>query len=190
MFKHIHALLVATFLVFSSCARAASETLTEEPSGDAYNYVTHYRILINAPASDVWPILIDFKSWMYEFEQSTVSGTPGTPGHLVRLYEGQEFLTQTTAVERERMLSVVNLPLTFKGEFGTGMGIFTLHDVAGNTEVSLTMSRRYSRVNEGFDTSRATRQSDEFQNRTRAMWQDRFLTRLKELSDRGMNANG
>ena len=126
---------------------------------------------------------------MFEFEQSTVSGTPGAPGHIVRLYEGQEFLTQTAAVEPERMLSIVNLPLTFRGEFGTGVGLFTLHELGDTTEVSLTMSRRYVQAGEGFDESRAARRSDEFQKRTRAMWQDRFLARLKDLSERGMNAS-
>ena len=167
----------------SSLARGASETLTDEPSGAAYNFVTHYRVLIEAPASAVWPILMDFNAWMYEFEQTTVSGTPGTPGHVLKLYVGQDFLTQVTAVVPGRMLSIVNLPLTFEGEFGTGVGIFTLHEYGGRTEVSLSMSRRYSPAGEGFSELRATRASGDFQQRTRAMWQDRFLERLKSLAE-------
>lgn len=120
---------------------------------------------------------------MFVFEQSTVSGTPGTPGHVIRLYEGSEFLTQITAVEPERILSIVNLPLTFNGESGTGVGIFTLHELDDTTELSLTMSRRYSPIGDGFAASRATRGSDEFQKRTRVMWQDQFLARLKALTE-------
>jgi len=163
---------------------AVSETLTVEPAGEAYNFVTHYRIQVAAPAAEVWAALIDFDAWMYEFEQSTVTGEAGTPGHVIRLYEGQDFLTQITAVVPQQMLSVVNLPLTFRGEFGTGVGIFTLHELGEVTEVSLTMSRRYSPAGEGFNEMRTTRESADFQERTRAMWQDRFLVRLKSIAEK------
>jgi len=173
----------------SSSTRAASETLTVEPSGEAYNFVAHYRVLIDAPVSKVWPILIDFRSWMYEFELSTVSGTPGTPGHVLRLYEGQDFLIQVAGVDPERMLTIVNLPLTFKGEYGTGVGIITLHQLGNTTEVSLSMSRRYTPAVGEFSELRDTRLSDEFQARTRAMWQDRFLGRLRALAERRIDGD-
>lgn len=179
----MRAALITVLLICSSSTQSASETLTVEPAGEAYNFVTHYRVLIGAPAADVWTVLMDFNSWMYEFEQSPVSGTPGTPGYVLRLYEGQDFLTQITAVEPGRMLSIVNLPLTFNGEFGTGVGIFTLHEIDEKTEVSLSMSRRYSPAGEGFNEMRTTRESAEFQERTRAMWQDRFLERLKSIAE-------
>ena len=188
MVRPIVSLLVALLVfpatgMFCANARAASETLTSEPSGDAYNFVTHYRVLIDAPVSDVWPVLLDFRAWMYEFEHVTVSGSPGKPGHVVRLYEGQDFLTQTTAVVPEQLISIVNLPLTFNGEFGTGVGIFTLHEREGSAEVSLTMSRRYTPAGDGFSELRATRASIEFRARTRTMWQDRFLERLKTIAE-------
>ncbi|MEL7046998.1 MAG: SRPBCC family protein, partial [Pseudomonadota bacterium] len=183
MFR-ISSTIVAMMLLFqSTVSRGASETLTAEPSGDAYNFVTHYRVLINAPASVVWPVLLDFNAWMYEFKQSTVTGVPGTPGHILRLYEGQDYLTQLTAIEPQHMLTIVNLPLSLNGEFGTGVGVITLHESNDRTEVSLTMSRRYSPVGEGFGELRATRESPEFQARTRAMWRDRFLERLKSVAE-------
>lgn len=178
------ALILALF-VSGATAHAASETLTDEPSSEAYNFVSHYRVTIDAPANEVWPILIDFQSWMSGFEQSTVSGTPGSPGHVLRLYEGQDFMTQVTGVEPQKMLSVVNLPLTFNGEYGTGVGAFTLHEMDDRTEVSLTMSRRYTPAGEGFGKLKTTRQSSEFQARTRAMWQDQLLGNLKSIVEAG-----
>ena len=138
------ALTLLVLSAFNTPVQAASEALTPEPAGDAYNFVTHYRVQIEAPAAAVWPCLLNFKSWIYEFEHTTVSGVPGTPGHVARLYEGQAFLTQVTAVVPEQMIAIANLPLTFNGEFGTGVGIFTLHDLGGRTEVALSMSRRYT----------------------------------------------
>jgi len=187
--KILSAALILGLFVIGPTPRAASETLTVEPSGQAYNFVMHYRIVIEAPARDVWAVLIDFDSWMYEFELSAVSGTPGTPGQVLRLYEGQDFLIQVTSVEQSRMLSIVNLPLALNGEFSTGAGVFTLHEAGEVTEVSLTMSRRYAPSGEGFSELRETRQSREFQASTRAMWQDRFLVRLKAIAE-GLRTDG
>ena len=187
MARRFFSLVVFSLVSFagSQLATAASETMTSEPGGEAYNFVTHYRVLIDAPASAVWPILLDFRAWMDEFEHATVSGTPGTSGHVIRLYAGQDFMTQTTAVVPEKLIAIVNLPLTLNGEFGTGVGVFTLHDSGGETEVSLTMSRRYLPAGEGFVELQATRDSDDFQARTRAMWQDRFLKKLKAIAEGG-----
>ena len=47
---------------------AASETLTPEPDGSSYHFVSHYAVEIDSPAGVVWSQLIDVGSWMYEFE--------------------------------------------------------------------------------------------------------------------------
>lgn len=160
---------------------AVAETVTVEPSPQTYNFVSHYRVEINATPEEVWPVILDFKSWMYEFELSTVSGSPGHEGHVMRLYTGQDFLIQVTQVSPARLISIVNLPITFRGESGTGIGVFTLHETGRGTEVALTMSRRYTWMEEGSNPLREVRESEEFHIQTRSMWQDRFLGRLKKL---------
>ena len=160
----------------------ASETVTVEPDGDAYHFVSHYRVDVEAPPADVWAVLIDLPAWMYEFDVVPVQGDDALEGRVYRLYEGQDFFVQVTDVVPERMLSVANLPVTFRGELGTGVGVFTLHARGDGTEVSLTMSRRYERVGEGYSELKETRSSAEFQHQTRAMWQERFLERLRELA--------
>jgi len=169
-------------LIASAHFASASETLTAEPNTASYNFVTHYRVTIDAPPNVVWSVLIDLKSWMYDFELSTTSGNPGEPGQVLTLYEDQGFEIQVTAVETNKLLAVANLPLTFRNEFGTGVGVFTLHDHSGLTEVSLTGSRRYTPTQEGVNPLRKRRSSDEFQNQTRELW-GRFLERLRQLAE-------
>jgi len=57
-----------TFLV-GSCA-TASDTITAEPNGNSYNYVSQYTVEIAASANSVWGHLINIPSWMYELEIS------------------------------------------------------------------------------------------------------------------------
>lgn len=177
--------LCGLFIVWlmASTAIANSEALTPEPSPDAYSFVTHYRIPIDAPKAQVWPYLVDLKAWMYEFELSPISGHPAQEGQILRLYTGQDFKIQITKVIPNEMLAISNLPMTFKDEHVTGVGVMTLHDKGDGTEVSLTMSRRYTWKGEGENPLRATRNSEDFHAQTKAMWQSRFLARLKCLAE-------
>ena len=161
----------------------SSAAVTFEPKTDSYHFVTHYRINIDAPPATVWQHLIDLKSWMYEFELSQLHGASGQPGQVLRLYENQDFEVLVTAAIDERMLAIANLPLTFRQEYGTGNGVMTLHNTETGTELSLTMTRRYTWKGEGENPLLLQRQSTAFQQRTRDMWQGRFLTRLKELAE-------
>jgi uncharacterized protein YndB with AHSA1/START domain len=164
----------------------ASETLTAEPGSDSYHFVSHYSVEIDAPVEEVWKHLVDLGSWMYEFEMAHVSGSPGRAGQVLRLYEGQEFLVQVIDVVPEELLVIANLPSNFRGERSTGTGVMTLHWNGSATTVSLTMSRRYEAEepdSPGFDEQRAVRESVEFRSATRAMWQDRFLARLRSLAE-------
>ena len=178
-------LLIVLLLLGSGLAgplATAHETLTPEPTDSSYHFTTHYRVQIHAPAHIVWLVMIDLKSWMYEFELTTESGEPGVPGQVLKLYPAQEFRLQVIAAEPHQMLTLANLPLTFQGEFGPGVGIFTLHEHGGITEVSLTGSGRYSWQSEDPNPLQSRRASAEFQEQTRATW-NRFLQRLKVLSE-------
>ena len=180
---------VLTILMLTATASAhASETLTPEPDEDSYNFVTHYRVHISAPVNRVWPALLDLKSWMYEFMLSPVSGIPESIGHVMQLYEGRDFRIQITAREPMKLLAISNLPMIFEGEFGTGVGIITLHQHGDATEVALTMSRRYTWREDGINHLRIRRSSAVFKDNTRAMWQG-FLNRLKTDVERNWKGN-
>lgn len=173
--------LCISLIVAVSCPATASETVTAEPDGSSYHFVSHYKVHIDAPAGDVWPRLIDIGSWMYEFDLAPVSGTPGEEGDVRRLYAGADYLIEITKVVPGELLVFANLPAETDGERSTGVAIIVVAEANGTTTVSLTMSRRYAWSGTGSNPGRAARESAEFQERTRAMWQDRFLARLKSL---------
>ena len=171
---------VAAAVAFVSAAMA-SETVTPEPDESSYHFVSHYSIEVSAPASAVWNQLVDVGSWMYEFELSLESGTPGQEGETRRLYSGQDFFIEITKVIPNELLVFANLPSSFDGEYSTGVAVITLSESSGITTVRLTMSRRYSWESAEPNPQRSMRESLEFRERTRAMWQERFLGRLRSL---------
>jgi hypothetical protein len=171
--------------LLSPAGLRASEAITSEPDGASYHFVSHYRVLIDAPVTTVWSHLIDLGSWMFEFEMSHVAGTPGQEGEVRRLYSGQDFFMQITHSVPEELLVIANLPSTSKGEISTGIGVMSLVETDGRTTVDLTMSRRYSWDDESQNPMQQVRESPEFIENTRAMWEDRFLQRLRSLSEQG-----
>jgi hypothetical protein len=176
-------LIGAALIVAQSSAAPASETITVEPDGDSYHFVSHYSVAIDAPAEAVWEHLVRLDSWMYELDMSLVSGSPGQEGEVRRLYAGQDFLVQVTKVIPNELLVVVNLPSTFNGEHSTGIVVTTLHEAEGTTAVDMTMSRRYTWQGDGENPMKRQRESKEFAESTKAMWQDGFLGRLRSLAE-------
>ncbi len=175
--------LLALAALTSPQSVLASESITDEPTSNAYYYSSHYSIEIDAPASTVWENLIDLGSWMYEFDMALESGTPGREGEVRRLYVGQDFFIETTKVIPNELLVFANLPASFNGESSTGIAVISLYEATGVTTVRLTMSRRYSWDSDEPNPMRSMRESAEFQERTRAMWEDRFLGRLRSLAE-------
>ena len=129
--------VIATAIAFASVAMA-SETVTPEPDESSYYFVSHYSVDVNAPASAVWKQLIDVGSWMYEFELSLDSGTPGQEGEVRRLYPGQGFFIEITKVIPNELLVFANLPSSSNGEYSTGVAVITLSESGGITTVRLT----------------------------------------------------
>ena len=178
---------VVSLVLFSalsiSGSAAASESLIPEPDGRSYNFVTHYTIDIEAPVSVVWRHMRNLRSWMYEYELAHVAGTPRAEGEILLLYPGQDYLIQVTHLLPNQLMVIANLPSTFKDEQSTGIGVFALHGNGTTTAVNLTMSRRYTWHRSDTNPQREIRESKVFRDRTRAMWQDRFLNKLKDLSE-------
>ncbi len=161
----------------------AAASISEERDNNAYYFVSHYEIRIDAAPAEIWPHLIDLGSWMYEFEVAPVSGNYGEAGYVVQLYPDQPFYVQITRAIPNRLLTIANLPSTIRGETSTGVGVITLSESAGGTTVNLTMSRRYEVLSDEGAELKAARASNEFRQNDAAMWKDRFLTRLKERSE-------
>ena len=174
--------LFAGLLTLISNLAVASESLIDEPDGNSYNFVSHYSIEIDAPATMVWNHLIDLGSWMYDLEMKPISGTKELEGRVLRLYEGQDFYVQITKAIPNKLLVISNLPATMDGErLSSGISVTTLTEIAGKTTVELTMSRRYTWNGSGENHLKSRRQSKEFIANTRSTW-SRFLGKLSDLS--------
>ncbi len=175
-------LLIACALFLAASLAFASETLTDEPEGNSYNFVTHYSVEIDAPAKIVWKHLVDLGAWMYDFEMKPISGHDALEGRVLRLYEGQDFRVQITKVIPGKLLVITNLPSTMDGELlAGGTSVTTLTEHAGKTTVELTMSRRYVWNSRGENHLKTRRQSETFSKNTRATW-NRFLGKLSVLA--------
>ena len=172
---------VAVVLALLCPSVSASEAITPEPTGSAYNFVSHYSVEINASREAVWQQLIALESWMYDFDLTVEHGEPGKAGEVRRLYAGQDYFIQTTKVIPDELLVFANLPSTVNGEHSTGVAVITLSENDGTTTVRLTMSRRYSSTSDEPNPMLEMRESPEFQERTQGMWQDGFLERLRSL---------
>lgn len=175
---------LAVLIGLSLCNQAvASEAVTPAPEGSDYHYVSHYSLEVDASVSAVWQQVVDLKSWMHEFELASVAGEPGETGEVLRLYPNQPFLIQVTARVPEQALVFANLPVQFNGETLSGVAVITIADVGKASIVNVTLSRYFRWDDTAPNPSRALRESETFQNNTRAMWQERFLPRLKALAE-------
>ena len=176
---------LTVFVLVLLCAQGAQvlAQVVDEPNGTAYHFVKSYRVHVLATPAEVWPHVMNLGGWMYDFEMTTVQGVEGQVGAVVRLYEGQDFMVQLTALEVARLMVMANLPMTDRGETGTGIGVTQLTALGdGTTEVSLVMSRRYDWSGTRENVLRETRQSAEFNDFTDEMWL-RFLNRLKAMAE-------
>lgn len=169
------------FLVSSHSV--AEDFISQESEPNTYNYVSNYQVKINSSSDIVWRNLVNLKSWMYAFELSHYSGNKGEVGEILRLYPNQEFYIQVTGKVENKLLTIVNLPSTFKGEKSTGVGVISLETSGTDTLVRLTMSRRYQWLGEGENTMKTKRESKAFQESTAKMWGN-FLNKLKEISEK------
>jgi hypothetical protein len=111
------------------------------------------------------------------------SGPVGAEGEVLRLYEGQDFFVEIAKIVPGRMIVLVNLPSTFQGEEMVGVGMLTLTEIDGTSLVSAFMSRQVSGPAGAVDPLRARRESAEYRELNRQMWQERFFGRLRELAE-------
>jgi hypothetical protein len=150
----------------------------------AYDSVLHYRSQIDAPPARVWPQVMNFGDWMFDYDMIHESGPRAGVGEVLRLYEGQDFFVETIELIPGRLYVGRNHPAVFEGERGTGLVVLILADIGGRTLVDLNLVRRYEFLGEGENPMRAVRQSEAFLERNRETWEERFLPRLKSLSER------
>jgi hypothetical protein len=147
---------------------------------NSYHYMDRYEIMIDASPQEVWPRLLDFGSWMYDFDMKHESGPEAGEGATYRLYEGQDFFFRVVAVVPEKMVVGINLPSTLEGEASVGVAMMALAEFDGRTLVSNFMARQYEWHDADPNPIRARRESVDFQEFNERMWNG-FLERLRDL---------
>ena len=80
-------LVVFFFLVaiFSQVGFAQISPLKSDV-GNSYYYIDHYEVVIDKPAADVWPFIIDMGAWMPGLKKANESSPIGVEGEVFRLY--------------------------------------------------------------------------------------------------------
>lgn len=157
----------------------AEELLIESAFSDSYHYIDHYEISINASAEEVWPILIDMRSWMDELAMRHESGAPQTEGQVFELYGDPNYRLEIIRLVPESMLAAANLPSSVDGEDSVGIAMLTLSESNGVTVVTSSMIRQYEWTGEGDDAQKARRSSDEYRELNETLWGN-MLSRLKQ----------
>jgi len=174
-------LLLLASLTAVRLASAATVIVDSELS-DSYYFVDTYEVMIDRPAVDVWPHLLDVASWMYEFSMIHESGPYQAEGEVFRLYAGQDFFMEIAKLIPGKLIVAINLPSTMLGEDSVGVSLISLTEVDGKTLVSNFMSRHFAGSLEAPNSLRQRRESQEFQANTRNTWNN-YLTRLRELAE-------
>ncbi len=155
-------------------------TIWDSDIANAYHYIDRYEVMIDASPREVWPHLLDFASWMHQFDMEHESGPATGEGATYRLYEGQDFFFKVVAEIPERMVVGINLPSTMEGEASVGASMMTLAAFDGRTLVTNFMARQYEWREAEANPIKSRRESADFKEINRRLW-DGFLGRLKDL---------
>jgi hypothetical protein len=184
MGKAARSVLVALGVAASGGA-SAQHTIVDSSAANAYFFVDHYEIVIDAPPESVWPHALDLPAWMGLIHES---GPRGEVGEVYRLYDGEEFFFETTRLIPQRLLLGVLHPFEIQGEQSLGMGMIVLTDLGGRTLVSNFMSRHFAWLQDGPNPLRERRESADYLELTNSM-QTENLERLKALVEQAQNTD-
>lgn len=172
--------LVAGLSITSPLHAQSTGSVWGSDLANAYHYVDRYEVIIDASPQEVWPWLLDFGSWMHQFDMKHESGPEAGEGATYRLYDGQDFFFKVVAVVPERMIVGINLPSTLQGESSVGVSMMTLAEFEGRTLVTNFMARQYEWHEAEPNPIKERRESSDFQDFNQRMW-DGFLERLRDL---------
>jgi hypothetical protein len=164
-----------------------------------FGYASVAEIDIGAAAGRVWPELIDMKKWVEDFDFKIVSGTHGEEGELNYLWPAGAEGLHITAGPRTSESAIVLKTLTIvpnklwygvnpwrvrHGIGSTGANILTLTEIGAITRVTAIRSKEYICRS---DAEREKLRSNtlQYQPIAQARWTDKYLPRLKLLSEGG-----
>jgi len=152
----------------SSPVAVAQVSPLDSTLGESYYYVDHYEVLIDRPASAVWPFVVDFGSWMPGILDANETRPIAKEGEIFRLYG--EFFMEVSKVIPERLLVMVNLPATQEREDTHGLMMLSVKEADGRTVVSMFMSRIFYWFETEENALRERRESTELSMSRTSPW--------------------
>ncbi|MGL6161936.1 hypothetical protein [Microbulbifer sp.] len=153
----------------------------ETSLGDSYYYVDHFETVINRPADEVWPHVVEMGKWMPWMAGGNSEIKDVSEGKKVHLYG--DFYIEVVKVIPQKMILLANLPSMEKGEQSQGVAMVSITESNGKTIVSIFMSRIYNWFEDKENSQRVTRESAEFASQRKATFKDNFLAKLKALAE-------
>lgn len=181
--KKRYILKIMSFLGFCliSLSSIAQINDLQESLGDSYYYVDHFETIIDKPAEEVWPHVIEMGKWMPWMASKNSGATKISEGERVHLYG--DFYIEVVKIIPQKMIVLANLPNVDQGEQSQGIAMVSITESNGKTLVSIFMSRIYNWFDSKENSQRKTRESKEFANKRKETFKDNFLARLKQLSE-------
>lgn len=172
-----------TFIFVLLCSTIATAQISELQSdlGGSYYYTDHYEVTIDKPVADVWPHVLSMSKWMPWMANAVPASETVEEGMRVNLYG--DFYIEVEKIIPERMIVLINLPVTDKGEQSQGIAMININEANGKTQVSIFMSRIYNWFEASENSQRKTRESTEFSAQRKATFQNNFLAKLKQLAE-------
>jgi hypothetical protein len=162
-------------------------------------YVSVAEIAIAAPAKAIWPHVLDIGSWVYDFHFEHISGQRGGEGEVKYLWavaaEGVNAIAEkdrtlenaivlkTLSIIPQRLWYGINPPRLEGESLGTGVNMVMLSEQGNQTRVTAIRSKESLCPNKA---ARDTTQDKmiKYQPIAQSRWTDKYLPRLKELSER------
>ncbi|WP_299944215.1 hypothetical protein [uncultured Microbulbifer sp.] len=174
---------IISFVILSVLASHvfAQVSNIESNFGDSYYYVDHFEIIIDKPANEVWPHVLEMGKWMPWMNQGNSKDSQISENDRVHLYG--EFYIEVVKIIPQKMILLANLPAVEEGEESQGVAMVSISESNGVTQVSMFMSRIYNWFEPEINYKRATRESVEFSNQRKSTFRDNFLGKLKQLSE-------
>ena len=173
-----------TTLIFSTLAIAPLTSAQISPLdgefSDSYYFVDHYEVVVNRPASEVWPAIVRLGSWMPGLTEANETSPVAVEGEVFRLYD--DFFMEVVKVVPESFIVLSNLPNSQDREQTQGVAMLSLRDIEGRTVVSLFMSRIFFWSEPSQNSLRTRRESAEFSEERRKNYRT-ILNTLKEIAE-------
>ncbi len=173
--------VICLVLSFVSIQALSQISQIDASSGDSYYYIDHFETVIDKPADEVWPHVIEMGKWMPWMANDESKAGKISEHDRVHLYG--DYYVEVVKIVPQKLIILANLPAEDEGGESQGVAMISTSEFKGKTLVSIFMSRIYYWFEDEPDPLRATRESSDFSSNRKVTFQGNFLAKLKQLAE-------